>query len=359
VSGDALAERHYEPVIGLEIHVQLKTRTKMFCGCALSFGEEPNTRTCPICLGHPGTLPVTNAEAVHFGLMIAMALECEVAPRSIFHRKNYFYPDLPKGYQISQYDIPLARDGMLGDVRIHRVHLEEDAAKLVHAGSSGRIHGAEASVVDFNRGGTPLAEIVTGASGSLLSLGVLAALWAASSGMLSIMTALNVAYRVVEHRPWWRIRLTALALTCGFSAFALVGLLLLVFGGGIGRVVAGGIGLGGAFTLTWAVLQWPAAILLVVTALSLVYWLAPAAGRRWSGAGTRSALGAPRRPPPRARTVQRTPPPSPRPSRCSAGAGGRSCSPGSTPSTARRSTRCAASSRPGASRRSCHRRRRA
>jgi aspartyl-tRNA(Asn)/glutamyl-tRNA(Gln) amidotransferase subunit B len=161
VSGDALAERHYEPVIGLEIHVQLKTRTKMFCGCALSFGEEPNTRTCPICLGHPGTLPVTNAEAVHFGLMIAMALECEVAPRSIFHRKNYFYPDLPKGYQISQYDIPLGSAGRLGDVRVHRVHLEEDAAKLVHAGASGRIHSAEASIVDFNRGGTPLVEIVS------------------------------------------------------------------------------------------------------------------------------------------------------------------------------------------------------
>ena len=158
---EALAERHYEPVIGLEIHVQLRTRTKMFCGCALSFGEEPNTRTCPVCLGHPGTLPVTNAEAVHFGLMIAMALGCEVAPRSIFHRKNYFYPDLPKGYQISQYDIPLGSHGQLGDVRIHRVHLEEDAAKLVHAGSSGRIHGAEASVVDFNRGGTPLVEIVS------------------------------------------------------------------------------------------------------------------------------------------------------------------------------------------------------
>jgi aspartyl-tRNA(Asn)/glutamyl-tRNA(Gln) amidotransferase subunit B len=158
---DALAERHYEPVIGLEIHVQLRTKTKMFCGCALSFGEEPNTRTCPICLGHPGTLPVTNAEAVHFGLMIAMALGCEVAPRSIFHRKNYFYPDLPKGYQISQYDIPLGSAGQLGDVRVHRVHLEEDAAKLVHAGSSGRIHGAEASVVDFNRGGTPLVEIVS------------------------------------------------------------------------------------------------------------------------------------------------------------------------------------------------------
>jgi aspartyl-tRNA(Asn)/glutamyl-tRNA(Gln) amidotransferase subunit B len=157
----AAAERHYEPVIGLEIHVQLKTRTKMFCGCALSFGEEPNTRTCPVCLGHPGTLPVTNAQAVHFGLMIGLALECEIAPRSIFHRKNYFYPDLPKGYQISQYDIPLATNGRLGGVRIHRVHLEEDAAKLVHASSSGRIHGAEASVVDFNRGGTPLVEIVS------------------------------------------------------------------------------------------------------------------------------------------------------------------------------------------------------
>jgi aspartyl-tRNA(Asn)/glutamyl-tRNA(Gln) amidotransferase subunit B len=151
----------YEPVIGIEIHVQLSTRTKMFCGCALSFGEEPNTHVCPICLGHPGTLPVTNAEAVHYGLMIGHALGCEIAPRSIFHRKNYFYPDLPKGYQISQYDIPLARNGRLGDVRIHRVHLEEDAAKLVHAGASGRIHGAEASVVDFNRGGTPLVEIVT------------------------------------------------------------------------------------------------------------------------------------------------------------------------------------------------------
>jgi aspartyl-tRNA(Asn)/glutamyl-tRNA(Gln) amidotransferase subunit B len=158
---DATAERRYEPVIGLEIHVQLRTRTKMFCGCALSFGEPPNTFTCPVCLGHPGTLPTTNAEAVHFGLMIALAFGCEIAPRSIFHRKNYFYPDLPKGYQISQYDIPLARSGQLGDVRIHRVHLEEDAAKLVHAGASGRIHGAEASVVDFNRGGTPLVEIVT------------------------------------------------------------------------------------------------------------------------------------------------------------------------------------------------------
>jgi aspartyl-tRNA(Asn)/glutamyl-tRNA(Gln) amidotransferase subunit B len=151
----------YEAVIGLEIHVQLSTRTKMFCGCELSFGEPPNTRTCPVCLGLPGALPVANAEAIRLGLMIGLALECDLAPTSIFHRKNYFYPDLPKGYQISQYDEPLCRGGHLGDVRIHRVHLEEDAAKLVHAGSSGRIHGSAASVVDFNRGGTPLAEIVT------------------------------------------------------------------------------------------------------------------------------------------------------------------------------------------------------
>jgi aspartyl-tRNA(Asn)/glutamyl-tRNA(Gln) amidotransferase subunit B len=151
----------YEPVIGLEIHVQLSTRTKMFCGCELSFGEPPNTRTCEVCLGLPGALPVANAEAIHYGLMIGLALGCDLAPRSIFHRKNYFYPDLPKGYQISQYDEPLCRGGRLGDVRIHRVHLEEDAAKLVHAGASGRIHGSAESVVDFNRGGTPLAEIVT------------------------------------------------------------------------------------------------------------------------------------------------------------------------------------------------------
>jgi aspartyl-tRNA(Asn)/glutamyl-tRNA(Gln) amidotransferase subunit B len=151
----------FEPVIGLEIHVQLSTRTKMFCGCALSFGEPPNTRTCPVCLGLPGALPVANAEAIHYGLMIGMALGCELAPRSIFHRKNYFYPDLPKGYQISQYDEPLCRGGHLGDVRIHRVHLEEDAAKLVHIGASGRLHASDASIVDFNRGGTPLAEIVS------------------------------------------------------------------------------------------------------------------------------------------------------------------------------------------------------
>ena len=150
-----------EPVIGLEIHVQLRTRTKMFCGCELSFGATPNTHTCAVCLGLPGSLPVANAGAIHFALMIGLALESELAPRSVFHRKNYFYPDLPKGYQISQYDEPLCRGGRLGEVRIHRVHVEEDAAKLVHVGASGRIHGSDESVVDFNRGGTPLAEIVT------------------------------------------------------------------------------------------------------------------------------------------------------------------------------------------------------
>jgi aspartyl-tRNA(Asn)/glutamyl-tRNA(Gln) amidotransferase subunit B len=156
-----MAASDWEPVIGLEIHVQLSTRTKMFCGCELSFGEEPNTRTCPVCLGLPGTLPVVNARAIHYGLMMGMALECEIAPRSIFHRKNYFYPDQAKNYQISQYDIPLCDGGRLGDVRLHRIHLEEDAAKLVHVGASGRIHGSETSIVDYNRGGTPLAEIVT------------------------------------------------------------------------------------------------------------------------------------------------------------------------------------------------------
>ena len=150
-----------EAVIGLEIHVQLSTRTKMFCSCELSFGDEPNVHTCPVCLAHPGVLPVPNEEAIRSALKIGAALGCEVAPRSIFHRKNYFYPDNPKAYQISQYDIPLASGGRLGEVRIHRAHLEEDAAKMIHVGESGRIHGSGASLVDFNRAGTPLMEIVT------------------------------------------------------------------------------------------------------------------------------------------------------------------------------------------------------
>jgi aspartyl-tRNA(Asn)/glutamyl-tRNA(Gln) amidotransferase subunit B len=150
-----------EAVIGLEIHVQLATRTKMFCGCELSFGDEPNVHTCPICLAHPGVLPVPNEEAIRSALKIGLALDCEIAPRSIFHRKNYFYPDNPKAYQISQYDIPICGPGRLGEIRITRAHLEEDAAKTIHAGASGRIHGSTASLVDFNRGGTPLVEIVT------------------------------------------------------------------------------------------------------------------------------------------------------------------------------------------------------
>jgi aspartyl-tRNA(Asn)/glutamyl-tRNA(Gln) amidotransferase subunit B len=151
----------YEAVIGLEVHVQLATRTKMFCGCELSFGDPPNVHTCPVCLGLPGALPVINERAVKFGAMIGLAFGSEIARRSVFHRKNYFYPDNPKGYQISQYDEPLCRGGRLGEVRIHRAHLEEDAAKLEHISQSGRIHGSQSSVVDFNRCGTPLVEIVS------------------------------------------------------------------------------------------------------------------------------------------------------------------------------------------------------
>jgi aspartyl-tRNA(Asn)/glutamyl-tRNA(Gln) amidotransferase subunit B len=151
----------FEAVIGLEIHVQLKTRTKMFCGCELSFGDPPNTHVCPTCLGLPGALPVVNARAIDYAIRIGLALGAEIAPRSIFHRKNYFYPDSPKAYQISQYDVPLCSGGEIGGVRIHRVHVEEDAAKLSHIGESGRIHGSDRSVVDFNRCGTPLVEIVT------------------------------------------------------------------------------------------------------------------------------------------------------------------------------------------------------
>jgi aspartyl-tRNA(Asn)/glutamyl-tRNA(Gln) amidotransferase subunit B len=161
----------WEAVIGLEIHVQLNTRTKMFCGCEVTFGEPPNTRVCPICLGHPGVLPVTNEKAVEYATRIALALNCRIAERTIFHRKNYFYPDLPKAYQISQYDLPLGigghldvelEDGSNLRVGITRVHMEEDAGKLIHSGgASGRIDGAEYSLADFNRGGTPLVEIVS------------------------------------------------------------------------------------------------------------------------------------------------------------------------------------------------------
>ncbi len=151
----------YEAVIGLEIHVQLSTRTKMFCGCELSFGDAPNVHTCPVCLALPGVLPVPNAQAIEYALQIGAALGCELSPVSTFDRKNYFYPDNPKAYQITQAVNPFAVNGKLDGVRIHHAHLEEDAAKTIHTGGSGRISGSEASLVDFNRGGTPLVEIVT------------------------------------------------------------------------------------------------------------------------------------------------------------------------------------------------------
>jgi aspartyl-tRNA(Asn)/glutamyl-tRNA(Gln) amidotransferase subunit B len=160
----------WEPVIGLEIHTHLKTRTKMFCRCETGFGADPNTHTCPVCLAHPGALPVPNERAIEWTVKLGLALGCRIADRAVFHRKNYFYPDLPKGYQISQFDEPLCVDGRLlvphaqGDreVGIIRAHLEEDAAKTIHVGgATGRIVGAAHSNVDFNRGGTPLVEIVT------------------------------------------------------------------------------------------------------------------------------------------------------------------------------------------------------
>jgi aspartyl-tRNA(Asn)/glutamyl-tRNA(Gln) amidotransferase subunit B len=160
----------WEPVIGLEIHVQLKTRTKMFCRCAVGFGAGENTQTCPVCLGFPGALPVMNRRAIEWTIKLGLALDCEIARHAVFARKNYFYPDLPKGYQISQYDLPACIDGKVllpaaeGDrvIGIVRAHLEEDAAKTVHVGGrTGRIGGADASLVDYNRGGTPLVEIVT------------------------------------------------------------------------------------------------------------------------------------------------------------------------------------------------------
>ena len=165
-----MSTRAWEPVIGLEIHIHLKTRTKMFCRCSVEYGDEPNTHTCPICLGHPGVLPIPNGRAIEWTIKLGHALGCRIAAHATFHRKNYFYPDLPKGYQISQYDQPLCLDGRVlvpgpegdAEVGIVRAHLEEDAAKNVHVGGAGgRIHGAGATLVDFNRGGTALVEIVT------------------------------------------------------------------------------------------------------------------------------------------------------------------------------------------------------
>ena len=159
----------YEPVIGIEVHVELSTDSKMFCGCAVTFGEQPNTSICPVCLGLPGALPVPNRKAIEWITEIGLALDCEVSERSVFHRKNYFYADLPKNYQISQYDIPVCHDGHLDvtvdgftrRIGIERAHMEEDTGKSTHLGDGGRIHSAQSTLLDFNRSGVPLVEIVS------------------------------------------------------------------------------------------------------------------------------------------------------------------------------------------------------
>ena len=171
----AEAMQRYEPVIGLETHIELGTRTKMFCGCTTTFGSEPNSQVCPVCLGLPGSLPVVNRMAIEYAIRIGLALNCSIASWCRFARKNYFYPDMPKNFQISQYDEPLCTDGRLDitvdadagqhstfRVGIERVHLEEDTGKSLHVGgATGRIHGADYSLVDYNRAGIPLVEIVT------------------------------------------------------------------------------------------------------------------------------------------------------------------------------------------------------
>ncbi|PYE15571.1 aspartyl/glutamyl-tRNA(Asn/Gln) amidotransferase subunit B [Williamsia limnetica] len=165
---DVIAE--FDPVMGMEVHVELGTNTKMFCGCPTTFGAEPNTQVCPVCIGLPGSLPVVNEKAIESAIRIGLALNCSIRPSSTFARKNYFYPDQPKNYQISQYDDPIAHDGYLDvalddgttwRVDIERAHMEEDTGKSLHIGTTGRISGASHSLLDYNRAGVPLIEIVS------------------------------------------------------------------------------------------------------------------------------------------------------------------------------------------------------
>src|SRR5450631_2545870 len=163
-----MPESAFEPVIGLEVHAQLKTLSKAFCPCPVTFGAPPNTAVCPVCLGYPGTLPVANREMVTLAVRVALAAGCAIQARSVFERKNYFYPDLPKGYQISQYELPLATGGGVAvgvgahrrEIRLHRIHLEEDAGKSMHEFPWDDV-STSVSLVDLNRSGTPLIEIVT------------------------------------------------------------------------------------------------------------------------------------------------------------------------------------------------------
>src|SRR5438309_10678440 len=164
-AGPASATGEWETVIGLEVHCELRTATKLFCGCRHAFGDEPNTNVCPTCLGLPGSLPVLNRQAVELAMRVGLALHCTVKP-SILHRKNYFYPDMPKDYQVSQYDEPINVDGWLElpsgkRIGIERAHMEEDTGKTTHIGGGGRIHEAGYSLVDYNRAGVPLVEIVS------------------------------------------------------------------------------------------------------------------------------------------------------------------------------------------------------